>query len=147
MFNLKNGFKNHKLFAALIFIQIIPVIFEINEWPLTNYPMFSIPRKPFREVQRLEMFAESIDESKNLKQSPFDVKSFYALQLYLNDDGNPRINEMIDEKVKYLKKNGDVSIKKVKLNKKIFKVIPSAMNPDILNLEIQNIHIKDYVIE
>ncbi len=147
MLDLKNRFKNDKLFIALILIQTIPVIFEINEWPLTNYPMFSIVRKPFNQIQRLELFAETDSKSKDLKISPFNVKSFYALQRYINDVNNPRVNEMINEKIEYLKGIGDKSIKKISLNKKIFNVIPSLQNPNVLNLEIEHIHVKNYIIE
>ncbi|MBC7766387.1 hypothetical protein H7Y21_00090 [Arenimonas sp.] len=90
------------LFYSLIFLQIVVVLFSIRIWPLTDYPMFSIPVQKFNSISRIKI--EDVYSDKIVDWIKSDYQSVglndHRLQVYVNDIFNPRVDQLLKNKVK-----------------------------------------------
>lgn len=89
------------LFFSILIIQVLAAVIPIRNWPLTDYPMFSWPIKDFTDVSRLSL--ETVYPDKIVSWSHNDYMSVglndHRLQSYVRDINNPRVIEILTEKV------------------------------------------------
>ena len=133
----------NKVFYFLISLQVLICVFAIRLWPATDYPMFSLPRQEFHEVLRLELrtvFADGeIKPWGRESYGSFGVND-HRLQNYVKDLDNPRLNEMVREKIIYQKLSQVPEARRVQI---VLKTLALKSDPDLKENEIE---ISDRVI-
>lgn len=97
--NLK---KSDLVFSFFILLHVAAAVFAIRIWPITDYPMFSLPVGEFHKISRLAIDDVFEDTVVSWIRSDYLALGLndHRLQVYVHDVYNPRVVQIISDTVR-----------------------------------------------
>lgn len=117
------------LFYLIIGLQALAALFAIRIWPLTDYPMFSLPKPPFTSVSRFAVEEVYSDHTYLWQQLDYQGIGSHssALQFLIDKPDHPDIDLYLKQAVQafsFSKKQNPPH--KLRLLKRTFSIQPSG---------------------